>query len=576
MSGSLRDKLPPELYQRAILDPELASLLMEDRRRRARDSLVVWCEEYLRPLQQSPARHHRLICAELEGLERGDFDRLMILAPPGSAKSTYASVLFPPWFLARNSRTCVIAASHTGELADDFGRKVRNTVSEHPDLLGYSLAADSQAAGKWNTDVGGEYRTFGVGKAIAGRRADLCIIDDPVAGREAAESQADRDRVWRWYTGDVYGRLKPGARVVLIMTRWHEDDLGGRLLQEQATGGDQWRILSLPALAEGERVNKQTGEVIPAPIDPLGRRPGEALWPEWEDADKLLRKMRVSGSREWEAQYQQRPTPTEGVLFHVDKIPLRDAVPPDDPLEVACRAWDLAATEQVGTRDPDWTVGLLLGRLRSGRTIVMDVVRLQGDPHDVEAAICATAVSDGTEVVISLSQDPGQAGKAQVKFLVAKLAGWRVRTSPDTGSKSTRAMPVAAQAEVGNLLVLQRLWTRAFLSELATFPSGSKDDQVDALSRAFAELVPTGSAQAMLDYMTARLQQQTGPARRPVMGGVSGQLALQQEQTLVEIYHDTARRLTEQQAVVCFRCRQPLGSTRVEDGESSWHPECFS
>lgn len=573
--SDILSQIPPDKLAAALKDPQLQRLLAEERKRNVGKSMVSWCTEAMRPIGQEPARHHRLICSELERLEAGEIDRLMILAPPGSAKSTYASVMFPPWWLMRRPRTCVIAASHTGELADDFGRKVRNTVSEHGDLLGYSLAADSQAAGKWNTDRGGEYRTFGVGKAIAGRRADLCIIDDPVSGREAAESQADRDRVWRWYTGDVYGRLKPGARMVLIMTRWHQDDLGGRLLEEMATGGDQWHILCLPAFAYEPEIDKQTGELVVPPPDPLGRKPGEALWPEWENSDALIRKRRVSGEREWSAQYQQRPTPSEGVIFHVSTIPQIDKLPEGDPLERACRAWDLAATEQTGTRDPDWTVGLLLGRLRSGRTVVMDIVRFRGDPHEVEQTIVDTAAQDGTEVVISLPQDPGQAGKAQVKFLTAKLAGYMVRSAPVTGSKATRAMPVAAQAEVGNLLVMRRPWTAPFMSELSVFPSGSKDDQIDSLSTAFAELVPTGSAQAMLDFMISRAgSRPSGPVAHRV-GGVSGALALQQEQTLIEVYQQTLAASMADKQVVCMRCRLPLGSSRIEDGENSWHPECF-
>jgi predicted phage terminase large subunit-like protein len=563
---SLAD-LSPEMLERALRDPELVELLEEDRRRRVGNSLVDWCAEALAPQGQRPARHHELICRELEGLERGDFDRLMVLAPPGSAKSTYASVLFPPWWLKRRPRTAVIAASHTGELAEDFGRKVRNTVSDNQDLLGYSLAEDSQAAGKWNTDRGGEYRTFGVGKAIAGRRADLCIIDDPVAGREAAESQSDRDRVWRWYTGDVYHRLKPGGRIVLIMTRWHEDDLGGRLLQEMERGGDKWRIIKLTALAENFEVRQGVRFSTP---DPLGRRDGEALWPDWENEEMLERKKRVSGEREWASQFQQRPAPTEGILFHTDLIRKISELPGNDYVQEECRAWDLAATEQVGTRDPDWTVGLRMARLASGRYVVVDVVRLRGAPQDVEAAILDTAAEDGPDVRISLPQDPGQAGKSQIAYLTGRLAGYRVVSSTETGSKSTRAMPVASQSEVGNLLVLDRHWTHGLLSEMQTFPSGSKDDQVDALSRAFNLIALKNSASAFIDHLRGELDGVAEPAPTRVAPGASAQ-----NQSLVRVYQDTMAALRKPE-VVCFRCRMPLGGSRVEDGVSVWHPQCFS
>ena len=217
----------------------------------------------------------------------------MIFAPPGSAKSTYASILHTPWHFAAHPDHCVIAASHTAELAEKWGRRVRNLVAEHSAVLGVSLATDSQAAGRWETDSGGEYFAAGVGGAIAGRRADLVVIDDPIRSREDADSETVRDKIWDWYKSDLYTRLKPGGRIVLIQTRWHEDDLAGRLLADMAAGGDQWEIISLPALAEAN--------------DPLGRAVGQPLWPEWEDIANLERKRRAVGPRDWSALYQQRP-----------------------------------------------------------------------------------------------------------------------------------------------------------------------------------------------------------------------------------------------------------------------------
>jgi len=170
--------------------------------------------------------------------------------PPGAAKSTYASILYAPWYLAQHPQHCLIAASHTQELAEKWGRRVRNLVAEHSLILGAALAHDSQAAGRWETSSGGEYFAAGVGGAIAGRRADLVVIDDPVRSREDADSELIRDKTWDWYKSDLYTRLKPGGRIVLIQTRWHEDDLAGRLLAEMAGGGDIWNVISLPAFAE--------------------------------------------------------------------------------------------------------------------------------------------------------------------------------------------------------------------------------------------------------------------------------------------------------------------------------------
>jgi predicted phage terminase large subunit-like protein len=464
-------------------DSELGALLLKDRRRTIRQHLTAWTEYALAPFGQKPARHHGFLIGELERVERGELDRLMVFMPPGSAKSTYASLLFPAWWFCRHPRSAVIAASHTGELAAWFGRRVRNMVAEHAATIGYNLATGNAAAGRWDTDAGGEYYAAGIGGSITGRRADLAIIDDPVKSREAGQSEAHRKRVWDWFRADLLTRLKPRGRIILIMTRWHEDDLAGRLLLTEA---DRWKVLSLSAVA-GED-------------DPMRRAPGEPLWPEWESAAELADKRRTLGERDWSALYQQDPRPAEGALFRVGRIQVLDAEPSGIR---AVRSWDLAATAAVGTADPDWTVGLKLGRLADGRFVVLDVVRLRGGPDEVEEAIAGTAGADGREVLIELPQDPGQAGKGQVLYLARRLAGFRVGVSPETGSKVTRAAPVASQVNVGNVSLVRASWNRALLDELAAFPSGRHDDQVDALARAFGALIasPEPARQTTISIM---------------------------------------------------------------------------
>lgn len=443
-------------------------------------SLLDWSGFALAPLGHQPSKHHLLLIAELESVALGRIDRLMLLLPPGSAKSTYASVLFPVWWFTQHPQSAVIAAAHTANLAAHFGRRARNLIAEYAAPLGYGLARDERAAASWATDSGGSYYAAGVSGPIAGRRADLVLIDDPVKSQRQAYSFNMREQVWDWYRADLAPRLKPGGRIVLIMTRWHQDDLGGRLLAEAAAGGDAWHCLRLPALAE--------------PGDPLCRSLGAPLWPEWESAEALTRKRATVGERAWAALYQQAPQELLGLLFKVARI---ETIAADDASAYGSskgsfqivRAWDLAATATADGHDPDWTVGLRLGRNASGRFVVEDVVRLRGSPHMVEQAIASTAEKDGRSVTVALPQDPGQAGRAQVLYLARRLAGYHVTASRESGAKTTRALPVASQVEAGNLVIIQGPWNRAFVEELRDFPNGAKDDQVDALSRAFAHLV---------------------------------------------------------------------------------------
>lgn len=432
-------------------------------RRTIRTSLLAWSSLALAPQCLQPAPHHRRIIAELEALHAGGTDRLMLLLPPGSAKSTYASLLFPPWWLAANPAHHIITASHTASLAHHFGRGVRALVAEHASRLGYALSPHSRAAHRFSTSAGGTYYATSVRGPVTGRRADLILIDDPIKSSLEADSAPARDRLWDWYRSDLLTRLRPGGRIVLVMTRWHPDDLGGRLL----AGSDTWCTLRLPALAE--------------PDDPLGRNEGQPLWPEWEGVESINRKRLALGDRAFAALFQQSPTAPGGRLFRPDRITIRD----DDPSGPSVRAWDLAASTRG---NPDWTVGLRLVRTDQGFHVA-DVVRLQGEPHAVEAAILRTAELDGRTVPISLPQDPGQAGRHQATWLAGRLAGYRVDASPETGSKEIRASPVASQVNAGNLSLARAAWNGPFLEELQDFPAGAKDDQVDALSRAFAHLV---------------------------------------------------------------------------------------
>jgi predicted phage terminase large subunit-like protein len=388
--------------------------------------------------------------------------------PPGSAKSTYASVIFPAWWFTQHPRTSIISASHSLALAEHFSRRVRTLILAKHQYLGFGVSRDQRALDKWTTSTGGEYMSVGVRGAISGRRADLVIIDDPIKSQADAESSRQRGHIWDWYKSDITTRLKPGGKVVLIMTRWHPDDLGGQLLNQAAA---EWRVVRLPALAE--------------PDDLLGRPVGTPLWPEWEDHTALMRKRALIGERAWSALFQQTPMPSGGRLFSIDRIALVQAETDTAP---TVRAWDLAATDSTGRNDPDWTVGVKLSRASTGRYVVLDAVRIRGTPHQVEELIVNTAHKDGMKVTVAIPEDPGQAGKSQTAYLVRQLAGFHVISSRETGSKATRAMPLASQVEAGNVSIVRGDWSRVLLDEMRDFPWGRKDDQVDALVRAFTTL----------------------------------------------------------------------------------------
>lgn len=448
--------------------------MRERLKRNIQARLTDWAEYALAPFNQVPADHHKLIIDKLEGVARGEIPRLMLWLPPGSAKSTYASVLFPAWLMSRRENLAIIGASHTADLAEAFSKRVQNMVREHSDLLGYTLL--NEAAHLWMTSNGGQYRSAGVGGVITGFRADVAIIDDPTKSRADAESATYREKAYNWYKADLLTRLKPNGAVILISTRWHEDDLSGRLIQDDQEG---WEIIKLPAIAESD--------------DPLGREPGDPLWSDdaYGYADMLSKIRKQVGERDWFSLYQQSPRPLEGSIFKTGQISIAEGIPAGTTF---VRAWDLASTAETGGRDPDWTVGALLGRTPDGRPLIADLVRLRGGPDEVEATILATASRDGKRVEISLPQDPGQAGVSQIKYFTRRLMGYRVHTSRETGDKATRAMPLASQVNVGNVSMLRADWNRALIEEMATFPGGTHDDMVDALSRAFDRISGAGSA----------------------------------------------------------------------------------
>lgn len=438
--------------------------------------------EFFQPVETTLANHHRLLLTKLDEVSNTPFGRMMVFMPPGSAKSTYASVVFPSKYLGEKGGRKLILASYGDDLARKMGRRTRSIIRQrrYKGIWGAELSKESTAANEFSLTNGSEYMSGGLLSGLTGNRADGVIIDDPVKGREQADSETIRNKTWDAYEDDLKTRLKPGGWICIIQTRWHEDDLSGRILPEDWKGesgailcrdGNVWQVVCLQARCEVEN-------------DPLGRQIGDYLWPQWFTPRHWAQF--ESNARTWSALYQQVPVPGDGILFNPDKIQIVDALPAGIRM---ARGWDLAATDDHTNPKADFTAGALVGRDVIGRFYIADMKRFRAGPLQVQQALINTAAWDGHEVPISGPQDPGQAGKAQAFNFVQLLAGFDVEFTPETGSKVTRAAGFAAQVEAGNVYMLRADWNKALLDELRKFPLGTHDDQVDAISRAFHRLL---------------------------------------------------------------------------------------
>lgn len=404
----------------------------------------------------------------------GGIRRLLVMMPPRHGKSELCSHYLPSWYLGTFPHHRVILASYEADYAMRWGRKALATTQANGHLFGVEISATSAAAERWDLDgFDGGMETAGMGGALTGKGANLLIIDDPVKDWEQAMSERYRERAWDWYTSTAYTRLEPDGAIIVFHTRWHEEDLGGRLLTEMSQGGETWRVVKMPALAEAG--------------DCLGRMPGEALWPSRFDEKALAQMQLTLGPRKWAALYGQSPTPAEGGMFKRDWFEIVTSAP--RTFDVIVRAWDLAATEGDG----DYTAGVLIG-IRGESVWVLDVVRGQWSSGHRDDNISLCAMQDDTDygqaVQIWLPQDPSSAGKQVAQISADKLKGYRVRYETVKGGKETRADSFAARCWAGEksgnkVKVLQGPWTRAFLDEHCVFPNGSHDDQVDAAGDAY-------------------------------------------------------------------------------------------
>lgn len=435
------------------------------------------------------ARHVDYLDTLLVRLVRGDLAKegyigLIIEEPPRHGKSVLCSHYFPSWYLGTLPENRVILCSYESDFAMSWGRKVRNTTAEHGHLFGVKVDPSSSSASRWDLVSGGGMITAGVGGAITGRGGNLLIIDDPVKNSQDAQSELIRSRQWEWYRSTFRTRLEPGGCILLIGTRWHEDDLIGRVLEHQddADVGGKFLRVRLPAIAE------EPDELFPLP-DPLGRAPGEALFPERISLRQLEATRVEVGEYVWSALYQQRPTPREGALFKQEWLEVVPGVPRDVKLRKVVRRWDLAATDEKKAEDPDYTVGVKMGLGSDGVIYVLDVVRVREDPGAVERTMARTAAIDGKSVKIRVEQEPGSAGKFVIRTLGRTIfRAYQYKGVRSTGSKMLRAEVYAAACERGDVRVVKGRWNGDYFKELIRFPGSTHDDQVDASSGAYEDL----------------------------------------------------------------------------------------
>lgn len=471
------------------------------KRRKARKSFLAFVQ-YTFPKYVAEGAHV-VIADHLEMILDGDITRLMILAPPQHGKTELATVRFPAYWLARKPMLPVILTSYGASLAHKKSGEAREVVESplfsnlFPDI---KTDNTSRAKENWRLEgLRGEAVAAGAGGPITGHGGGLGIVDDPIENWEQAQSKTYRDKNWDWFRTTFRTRIWEHGAIVLIQTRWHVDDLAGRLLQDQ---GDRWTVLRLPALAETQEErdfnNKRMGLPEGQP-DPLFRKPGEPLCPKRFSKATLLEIKRDVGPNAWSAEYQGSPTIAEGNRFKRHWFKLVDIVPTNAR---RVRYWDKAGSVGRGA----YTAGVLIAQ-HNGIYFVEDAIRGQWSAHDRENIIRQTAELDRQNfgrVDIWIEQEPGSGGKESAENTIRNLAGFSIRADKVTGSKDTRLEPFAAQVQGDNVRLKKGKWNWDYIEELCAVPNGAFRDQADASAGAFNKLVSVGRAKVVAVDMVRR------------------------------------------------------------------------
>jgi predicted phage terminase large subunit-like protein len=413
-------------------------------------------------------RHHVRMAAAFERVARGDCKRLIINMPPRHTKSEFASYLLPSWFLGKFPNKKVIQTAHTAELSVGFGRKVRNLVDSDvysTIFPGVSLQADSKAAGRWNTNKGGEYFAIGVGGAVTGKGADLLIIDDPHSEQEAALAATNPeiyDKVYEWYTSGPRQRLQPGGAIVIVMTRWGLRDLTGQVVKNALQrGGDEWEVIEFPA-------------ILPS---------GNPLWPEFWSLDELSALKEELPNSKWQAQYQQQPTSEEGAIVKREwwKVWEKDEPPRCDFI---IQSWD---TAYETTNRSDYSASTTWGvwTTEEGETniILLDAWKARLEFFELKKRVLELYKEYEPDALIVEKKVSGISLYQELRRMGVPVAEF----TPSKGNdKITRLNSVSDIIQSGRVWVPNTRWSEELIDEIAAFPAGEHDDYVDATTLALA------------------------------------------------------------------------------------------
>jgi len=450
---------------------ERRAALRELRLRLCREDLIEFCKRVdPKAVEQYRAAHLRQIADKLEAVERGEIKRLFITTPPKHWKSSLVSEKFPAWYLSQHPDQSVILATHTISLSEGFSRNVRDMIitNEMYHELFPAVRVRDDVAGVSEWLLSGGYRSscraVGTGGAITGKGGQLIIIDDPISDEKVAFSSTQRNAVWTWYQNTLRDRLEPNGAMVLVMSRWHKDDLAGRLLKASASGqGEKWETLHLPATDKD----------------------GNALWPERWPVNELEKIKRGIGTRAWNAKFMGNPRDVDEMLLDSTKLKMLDLAAVPELVSIV-RRWDLAFSEKQGA---DYLAGAKVGKDAVGNFYILDIKRLRGRwPKNKPEIVRIAQDVDPPNVICAIESNGTQLGYFQDIQADKQMANRIVKEDKPEGSKEMRASMWGSRLDDGLIHCVRGPWNGEFFDECDDFPNSDHDDCVDAVSGAYAIL----------------------------------------------------------------------------------------